>query len=115
MAAYEFQIGEDKYGYKYSMTEAQCEDEPVYERSRGTSDFAQPHQQVLFLAKYNGQWTASLGSPGCALTIVFSHLQPVFRTSVAADDPREPGMHEWMFWDGSIWRGHMRFKTYSLL
>ena len=114
MAAYEFQIGEDSCGCKYGITEARCEYEPVYECSRGTSDLPQPHQQVLFLAKYNGHWTASLGSPGSALTTVFSHLLPVFRTSVAADDPREPGMHEWMYWDGSNWKGNMIFKTYRL-
>ena len=109
-----FQIGENKYSYTYKPTGESCGGCPIYECRRGTSHGPVPHSSVLYLAKLDGHWTASLGAPGRARTTPPSEREAVFRTASTDDDPRNAGCHAWQYWDGNTWNDNMHFWTYVL-
>ena len=108
-----FQIGEDYYGYKYSMTNKKTNSAPIYQCCRSTN--WTDHKNCLWLYKSeDGHWIATKAPKTCDDPV--NEGQPKFRTCEQVHDIEEGQWLEWSWFHAptSQWMDNMGFRTYPL-
>ena len=109
-----FQIGEDKYGYKYRSSNMKANGSVVYQCIRATDNNA--HADCLWLYKsHDGHWIATEAPKTC--TDPVNQGQPKFRTCEVEHDIREPKWLQWSWFDTvrHTWKEKMGFQTYTIM
>ena len=108
-----FQIGEDKYGYKYRSTKTRANSSPVYQciRSADVNDTV----KCLWLYKSgDGHWIAT-DAPKTSSDPINGGT-PKFRTTVPVEDIRVRQALHWQYFKPMTleWEGSMMFETYPM-
>jgi hypothetical protein len=110
-----FQIGEDKYGYKYRSTKMRANSSPVYQCIRGTDQNCVVKCLWLYRSS-DGHWIAIEAPKTSSNPINEGH--PTFRT----EDAVEGDIHvqrelQWQYFKETeeefVWEGSMTFTTHG--
>jgi len=109
-----FQIGEDKYGYKYRLTKMRANGSPVFQCIRST----EPGCMVKCLWLYrsaDGHWIATEASKTEDDPI--NEGTPTFRTKDPVEDIRVRQTLQWQYFkpESVEWEGAMSFETYPMM
>jgi hypothetical protein len=109
-----FQIGEDRYGYKYGSTKMRANSAPVYKCIRGTDQNSVVNCLWLYRSS-DGHWIA-IEAPKTSLDPI-NGGQPTFRTKDPVEDIRARRELQWQYFEKrtSEWEGSMTFSTYPMV
>jgi hypothetical protein len=108
-----FQIGEDRYGYKYGSTKMRANSAPVYQCIRGTDQNCVVNCLWLYRSS-DGHWIA-IEAPKTSLGPI-TEGDPTFRTLDPVEDIHVRQQLQWQYckpqtWE---WEGSMTFTTYPM-
>ena len=108
-----FQVGEDKYGYKYQGTKKRANGSMVFQCCRAASDST--HDCLWLYKSHDGHWIATEASTDCADPI--NNGQPKFRTCEVVADITANQWLQWSWFEASTleWKGKMGFQTYPIM
>ena len=109
-----FQVGEDRYGYKYRSTNMRANAAPVYQCIRSTDETCE--QKCLWLYKSSdGHWIATEALK--ISTDPINTSNPKFRTLHPVEDIRAHRELQWQYFMAQTleWEGSMTFTTYPIL
>ena len=117
-----FQIGEDKYGYKYRLTKIRANNAPVYQCVRSTEPGCMVNCLWLYKSA-DGHWIATQAPKTSNDPI--NEGTPTFRTKDPVEDIRVRQTLQWQYfkpesveWEGAMsfeWEGAMHFETYPMI
>ena len=97
-----FQIGEDRYGYKYGSTKMRANSVPLYKCIRGTDQNCD--ERCLWLYKsFDGHWIAT-EAPKIS-TDPINTGNPKFRTLHPLEDIRAGRELQWQYFKEQHWSG----------
>ena len=108
-----FQIGEDRYGYKYRLSKMRANGWPVYQCIRSTDPNCAA--KCLWLYKSSdGHWVAT-EAPKTSLDPINGGT-PTFRTVNPVEDIRARQQLQWQYFKPQSleWEGAMTFNTYPM-
>jgi hypothetical protein len=108
-----FQIGEDKYGYKYSASTMKVNGSPVYQCIR-SSDINDATKCLWLYKSSDGHWIAT-NAPKTSSDPVNGGI-PKFRTTEPVDCIRVRQMLYWHYFKEATeqWEGSLPFETYPM-
>ena len=108
-----FQIGEDKYGYKYRSTKMRANSSPVYQCIR-TTDVNDTVKCLWLYKSGDGHWIAT-DAPKTSSDPINGGT-PTFRTTVPVEDIRVRQALHWQYFKPMTleWEGSMMFETYPM-
>jgi hypothetical protein len=109
-----FQIGEDKYGYKYGSTNMRANSAPVYKCFRGTDQ--SPVGNCLWLYRSSDRHWIAIDAPKTAEDPI-NGGQPTFRTQDPVEDISVRQTLQWQYFENRTleWAGSMTFSTYPMV
>jgi hypothetical protein len=108
-----FQIGEDRYGYKYRRSNMRANACPVYQCIRGKDE--NDEMKCLWLYKsVDGHWIAT-EAPKTSLDPI-NEGAPMFRTLDPVEDIHVRQQLQWQYFKPQTWEweGSMTFTTYLM-
>jgi hypothetical protein len=110
-----FQIGEDKYGYKYGSTNMRANSAPVYKCFRGTDQ--SPVGNCLWLYRSSDRHWIAIDAPKTTEDPI-NGGQPTFRTKDEVEgDIRVQRELQWQYFKETeeefVWEGSMTFTTHG--
>ena len=108
-----FQIGENKYGYKYRSTEMRANSSPVYQCIR-TTDVNDTVKCLWLYKSGDGHWIATEAPKTSSDPI--NGGTPTVRTPVPVEDIRVRQALHWQYFKPLTleWEGSMMFETYPM-
>ena len=109
-----FQIGEDRYGYKYRLAKKGSNGAPIYQRCRST----ELNDNIICLWLYqshDGHWIATEAPKTCRDLV--NEGQPKFRTIEQVRNIEEGQWLQWAWFEASTlsWKDQMGFQTYPIM
>ena len=107
-----FQIGEDKYGYKYGLTNMRTNSAPVYKCLRGTDQ--SPVGNCLWLYRSSDWHWIAIDAPKTAEDPI-NGGQPTFRTQDPVEDISVRQTLQGQYFENRTWAGSMTFSTYPMV
>jgi len=110
-----FQIGEDKYGYKYRLTNKRSNGAPIYQCCCSTE--ANDNANCLWLYQSQDRhWIATEAPKTCRDPV--NEGQPKFRTIEQVRNIEEGQWLQWAWFEASSlswWKDQMGFQTYPIM